>query len=197
MADLLYNGTVLSWTPVGKWQATSGLELYQNSLHQFKMNHGPIPEGSYRIPLKIGGNATLVNPKRDSSGRITESNLDSRSEIESLQCITDPKDHVTVLLFSQWGSNRVRLAKRSVKHVKASHRDGFYLHDSTKGFSHGCIEVQTAFFSSLRAFSKANPKTHYLSLEVNYGPNSLSGAGVATNGGTKTTDIVVENCTAP
>ncbi|MCA9012617.1 MAG: DUF2778 domain-containing protein [Planctomycetaceae bacterium] len=197
MADLVYSGTLLKWDTIGTWKATSGLPGFQNSMHQFKMDKGPIPEGRYSVPLKIGGNASLVNPKRDRAGNITESQLDVRSEIESLQCITDPRDHVTVLLFQNWGSNRVRLTKQRVKYSKAAHRDGFYLHDSTKGFSHGCIEVETAFFASLRNFSKSNPKKHFLSLEVNYGPGSLTAPGVDTNGGTNTGVAVVASCPAP
>jgi|688.fasta_scaffold729437_1 hypothetical protein len=194
MADLKYNGTVLDWSSIGKWKATSGMPGFQNSLEQFKMDKGPIPEGQYLVPLKIGGNATLVNPKRDAAGNITESQLDIRSEIESLQCITDPRDHSKVVLFSNWGSNRVRLTRQRVKHPRAAHRGGFYLHDSTKGYSHGCIEVQTAFFTSLRDFSKKNSKRHFLILEVNYGPHSLTGAGVSTYGDTKTTGSVVASC---
>ncbi|WP_221892335.1 hypothetical protein [Teredinibacter haidensis] len=57
-------------------------------------------------------------------------------------------------------------------------RGGFYLHDSTKGYSHGCIEVETRIFPLLRAFNKATNKNTII-LKVKYNK------GVATNGGTK------------
>ena len=57
-------------------------------------------------------------------------------------------------------------------------RSGFYLHDSTKGFSHGCIEVETKLFPLLRAFHKKTNKTSIV-LKVAYVK------GRETNGGTK------------
>lgn len=57
-------------------------------------------------------------------------------------------------------------------------RGGFYLHDSTKDYSHGCIEVETRIFPLLRAFNKAT-KNNTITIKVKYNK------GVATNGGTK------------
>ena len=56
--------------------------------------------------------------------------------------------------------------------------ESFYLHDSTKGYSHGCIEVETRIFPLLRAFNKAT-KNNTIVIKVKYNK------GVATNGGTK------------
>ena len=52
-------------------------------------------------------------------------------------------------------------------------RGGFYIHDSTKGYSHGCIEVEGSFFSTLRATTSRR-----LTIEVKYIANR------PTNGGT-------------
>lgn len=197
MADLVYNGTQLFWVPVGLWKATSGMPGSQNSLHQFERDKGPIPEGTYVVPLRIGGNATITRAKYSTTGEMTEGTLDTRSEIQSLQCITDPKHPGNVMIFANWGSNRVRLAKQKVKYERASHRDGFYLHDSTKGFSHGCIEVETAFFASLRDFATKNPKKKSIILKVDYGPSSLKNPGVSTFGQTDSGVPVAVSCPAP
>lgn len=66
------------------------------------------------------------------------------------------------------------VTKRSCLPIK---RGGFYLHDSTKGYSHGCIEVEGAFFTQLRAYIKIN-KEKRLKLQIKY-------SGGSTYGGTK------------
>ena len=58
------------------------------------------------------------------------------------------------------------------------HRGGFYLHDSTKGYSHGCIEVESKLFGHLRKYHDASKK-QFIILQVKYV------AGKNTNGGTK------------
>ncbi len=46
-------------------------------------------------------------------------------------------------------------------------RSGFYLHDSTKGFSHGCIKVEGLFFHLLRTYLKSG-KSKKLHLKISY-----------------------------
>lgn len=57
-------------------------------------------------------------------------------------------------------------------------RSGFYLHDSTKGYSHGCIEVETTFFAALKSRAKNSRSRNYFILKVKYVGNRV------TNGGT-------------
>jgi hypothetical protein len=57
-------------------------------------------------------------------------------------------------------------------------RGGFYIHDSTKGYSHGCIEVESSIFKHLREINKLSNKKSVL-MKVKY----ISGR--PTNGGTK------------
>lgn len=57
-------------------------------------------------------------------------------------------------------------------------RGGFYLHDSTKGYSHGCIEVELGLFVQLRIYSKKTKKKTLI-IKVNYEN------GDSTNGDTK------------
>ena len=52
-----------------------------------------------------------------------------------------------------WGENRVRLNALHIDNPKARNRGGFYLHDSTKGFTHGCIEIEPRFFARLRTLA--------------------------------------------
>ena len=191
---MTYNGTQLVWDGVGSWNASSGLPDYQNSLNQDLSDKGPIPEGTYRVPLKLGKSATVTSYKRDRGGNVTTAVLDTRSEIESLQCVRSPLDRSSVLLFNQWGSNRVRITKIKIKRAKAAHRDGFYLHDSTKGFSHGCIELDTAFFKALRDYATAKSKKEgHVTLIVDYGPDAMR-KGISTYGNTKKTGEVLVQC---
>lgn len=77
--------------------------------------------------------------------------LDTRQGIESL--VDKKDDNGKTHNSSAWGSNRVRLNIIKIYNGDAKHRNGFYLHDSVKGFSHGCIEVDTAFFKRLCLFA--------------------------------------------
>lgn len=173
--QLTYNGTKLNWKGVGVWDASSGMPGYQEPKYQNLSDKGPIPEGTYSVPLRIGGNAT-VRTYRTQGGNLTEAYLDRRSEIQSLQCIQDPTSD-GVLLFQNWGSNRVRLQKLKLTHANTRHRDGFYLHDSTKGHSHGCVEVGTGFFDTLRDFATTHQgKVKSLVLTVKYEGNTTKGA---------------------
>ncbi len=178
---LIYSGEKLAWAGMGEWAATSGMIGYQSPDQQHIVDHGPIPEGKYTLSLKLGGNATVTSYKTDKSGRITEANLDGRSEIQSLQCIKNPadkKDDPTddVVILSNWGSNRVRLARVQLFSKNTAHRGGFYIHDSSKGFTHGCIEVGSGFFDVLREYAKNNnKKLATLGLLVLYTDDTTSG----------------------
>lgn len=58
--------------------------------------------------------------------------------------------------WAQWGQNRARMepADSSTQNkCLPVMRGGFYLHDSTKGFSHGCIEVEINLFVQLRIYN--------------------------------------------
>jgi hypothetical protein len=82
--------------------------------------------------------------------------------------------------FANWGYNRVRFyaADLTTQRRCAPARDGFYLHASTKGFSHGCIEVENQFFGEIASLARSR-RVHRLTLKVAYVP------GRPTYGGTK------------
>ncbi|MBO9356839.1 DUF2778 domain-containing protein [Bordetella petrii] len=57
-----------------------------------------------------------------------------------------------------WGSKRARLepADAATRNRCAPARGGFYLHDSTKGYSHGCIGVEGRIFPLLRTYARGS-----------------------------------------
>jgi hypothetical protein len=177
---MLYNGKLLDWYRFGKFRASSGLsfQVEEEILHnvlgqagppldpqfarfQTRPNEGPIPEGLYSFPLMLGGEATaFVN----AAGNVE---LDKRQGIESLPDFwTFPSgDYVEN---RAWGPDRVRLSIEHIDQKEARKRPGgYYLHDSAKGFSHGCIEVERAFFLRLRALVQSGRKGR-LYLKVKY-----------------------------
>lgn len=168
MEDMLYDGTVLNWAGKGKFKATSGMPGHQVPADQCLPEAGPVPEGLYRVPL-INGTAA-----RDDGAGICR--LEPSWRVESI-----PRGAAAGLCepyWANWGHNRVRIepADTATRTKCSPARSGFYLHDSIKGFSHGCIEVETTFFGVLRAVMKQG--TQRLTLRIKY-------SGGTTNGGTK------------
>jgi hypothetical protein len=154
-SDITYDGKHVFWFGIGnfknkRFDATSGAKGHQIAAEQDISNKGPIPEGEYSFSLKIAGTAHVVNPDDDNF------ELDSRQGIESLVDMKDDQGHT--YNSSAWGKNRVRLNIIKIFNGDAKHRNGFYLHDSHKGFTHGCIEVDTAFFKRLRIFAEEQAK---------------------------------------
>jgi hypothetical protein len=193
--DMLYNGQHLDWYGVGNYNATSGLNLDENfkrthgitaegtydfrtAAEQATKNAGPIPEGYYSFSLRIAGDATVS--RLDRHGQPAA--LDTRQGIEALpDHMVGPDKKIREVNVAEWGHDRVRLNNLHIDHPKARGRGGFYLHDSTKGYTHGCVEVDTMFFTRLRAYAKEKAKTrHSLILRVKY-----PSAGASTYGGTK------------
>jgi hypothetical protein len=168
--DLLYDGMKLIWSGKGSFKATSGMPGHQIPSDQCLPDRGPVPEGNYYIPLIEGSQAI-----DDGSGVC---NLEPSWQIQSIPRGTSAGSCEPY--WANWGHNRVRFepADRATKNTCTPiKRGGFYLHDSTKGFSHGCIEIDGLFFTQLRAFIKINKKSR-LKLKIKY-------IGGSTNGGTK------------
>lgn len=153
--DITYNGKFVFWFGHGNFKkksfdATSGRNGHQTAAEQDISNTGPIPEGEYSFSIKLAGTAHVVNADPDNF------ELDSRQGIESLVDMKDDKGkpHNS----NDWGTNRVRLNVIKIFNGDAKHRNGFYLHDSHKGQTHGCVEVDTAFFKLLRKFAEQEAK---------------------------------------
>jgi hypothetical protein len=144
--DMTYNGTFLDWEGHGTFKATSGLRGHQTAAEQSHTDEGPIPEGLYSFPLLIAKDATMIGPGQ----------LDRREGVEHLP---DTFQYGGRTYQNQaWGPDRVRLTVVHIDDPRNRKRGGFYLHDSTKGYSHGCIEVDPLFFRRLREFVKMSPR---------------------------------------
>lgn len=166
-----YNGQILKWGSRGDFKATSGLPDSQMPKNQCIPDSGPIPEGFYKIFLGDHGLA-----KDDGRGLCALKPSWGIQRISSGKEAGDCKPY-----WANWGKNRARMepADPATKSkCRPIIRGGFYLHDSTKGYSHGCIEVETRIFPLLRAFNKVT-KNNTIIIKVKYNE------GVATNGGTK------------
>ena len=169
MEKLFFDGTTLTWKGKGIFKATSGMTHFQMPKNQCIPDRGPVPEGNYYIPLIKGDYA------KDDGNGICQ--LKPSWQIEKIP--RGSKAGACEPFWANWGNNRVRFEPSDVgtKNKCKPSRSGFYLHDSTKGFSHGCIEVEESFFNSLRGYIKSN-RNKKLLLNIKYTP------GIQTNGGT-------------
>lgn len=169
MEDLVYDGQVLSWKGYGSFKATSGMKGNQLPEKQCEKEIGPVPEGNYYIPLIEGDYA------QDDGKGICQ--LKPSWQIQRIP--RGPKAGSCEPFWANWGNNRVRFepADTKTKNACRPHRSGFYLHDSVKGYSHGCIEIEEEFFTELRKYLKTKRKNKLL-LKIQYVK------GRPTNGGT-------------
>lgn len=170
--DLIYYGKKLVWRKslppsVEKkgqvvFDATSG--FMQVASAQTLKDSGPIPEGVYRFKAQFDplqhtvAQANAMGDKSVTNGR------------DGLQVLPMGGNGPTQ---PQWGTYRVKLTPVSA--IKANNRDGFYLHNSYKGYTHGCIEVgdsddKSKFFDLLVEYanSKKAQKKPFLLLKVIY-----------------------------
>lgn len=170
IADMEFDGQVLRWRGTGKFRATTGLPEYQHPTHQCVKDKGPVPEGLYKVFIADRGIA-----KDDGTG------FCNLAPAWGVQTIPRGRDAGACdPYWANWGNQRVRIEPADAITQKACRpaRGGFYIHDSSKGYSHGCIEIDRGFFVSLRARSAVN-RTGYLTLRVKYV------LGRPTNGGTR------------
>jgi hypothetical protein len=183
MSDMTYDGTRLTWNKKS-YKASSGLKEFVNpetgeladqrvAKYQ-KYENGPLPEGTYSVPIYLNGTATVVN-KFTPVDPATNKPLNAQDcEIAAtitggLQKLPEKgQGNCKTYRYPGWGTQRIRLYKQKIKWPK---RDNFYLHDSTKGYSHGCVEVEGSFFEDLQSIFHTDflkGKKHTLTLEVHY-----------------------------
>ncbi|MBT0960464.1 hypothetical protein [Denitromonas iodatirespirans] len=169
-ADMSFDGQRLTWSGSGVFKATSGMVGFQMPTNDCVPDAGPTPQGLYKVYVADRGVA-----KDDGSGTC---NLSPAWGVQSIPRGVDAGDCEPY--WANWGRNRVRLepADAETRNACSPRRGGFYLHDSTKGYSHGCIEVEPGFFPVLRARSVGATKGYFL-LRVKYAE------GRRTNGGTR------------
>lgn len=168
--QMIYDGQKIHWTGLGTFKATSGKPKYQVPNNQCIPDKGPVPEGYYKIFISDHGAA-----KDD--GR----NMCALKPSWGIQEI--PRGAAAGKcepFWANWGGNRARMEPADQKtKVKCApiNRGGFYLHDSTKGYSSGCLEVENRIFPLLRKYNQNHGKGVII-LKVEY-------SGGSTNGGTK------------
>lgn len=171
--NMRYDGQAVHWPGVGTFKATSGFKWgpddYQSPKYQCTPDAGPIPEGRYYFVLKEGGAAA-------DDGRGNCRLVPARA----IQTIPrGAQAGACETYWANWGNNRVALtpADAKTRHKCSPRRAGFYLHDSTKGYSHGCIEIEGRFFSVIRAKAAQPKHPPRLVIEIRY-------SYAVTNGGT-------------
>ena len=125
-------------------RATSGLLTptfdYRNKAYQSVENAGPIPAGNYFVNLKPDPNRIVGS---DSSG-VTKPSPDGGIERTGYQ----PSPGGPTMASPDWGFHRARLQPRPGTKSLGRHGN-YYLHDSTKGYTHGCIETCGELFEQL------------------------------------------------
>lgn len=163
--DLVYDGQWLTWKNVGKYRASSGLPGYQRTEHQCTKDAGPIPEGDYRVPV-----SKLHTAKDSGTGRCALTPGYGYQQIPRGAAAGVCEEY-----WENWGFHRIRIkpANGTTANACKPVRSGFYLHDSTKGYSHGCIEVEGAFFQALAFYVKSSSRA--LTLKVKYLSESTYG----------------------
>jgi hypothetical protein len=170
--DLFYDGQFIKWNDKRLvFKATSGMPGHQMPEKQCMPDAGPVPEGLYKVYIVDHGLA-----KDDGRGACALKPSWGIQEIPR-----GAKAGACEPYWANWGKNRARMEpadEPTKKHCAPVSRGGFYLHDSVKGYSHGCIEVDTKIFKHLREYYTAKKKQTVI-LQVKYI------AGRSTNGGTK------------
>lgn len=180
MADMSYNGTTLKWG-ARSYRASSGMAEWHDPALGPKTDYrvakyqgsqgGPVPEGNYVLHVFLNGTAGLTKLGPDAEVASTQT-----GGIQNIPKVIVGGDEYS---FPDWGTRRIRLFKGKGNSTK---RDNFYLHDSSKGFSHGCIEVDGKFFEDLRQelIVMHKSKKYDITLTVQY-----ASPGSSTNRGTK------------
>ncbi len=146
---------------ITKCNATSGLTPgSQNPNSSQKPDEGPIPQGDYSIDLKGDPNRIAPMPGPTPGGGISQL----------------PKKADGTSAYPDWGDQRAKLDPK--KGTDTKNRTAFYIHDSAKGYTHGCIEVPCKdLFEKLKEYRKGGAKN--IDVNVDYS-NSTS-----TNGNTR------------
>ncbi|WP_226662379.1 DUF2778 domain-containing protein [Microbulbifer aggregans] len=170
--ELVYDGQHVRWNNKGlTFRASSGLPNHQIPGEQCLPDAGPVPEGVYKVFIANHGLA-----EDDGRGICALKPSWGIQEIPR-----GSKAGHCEPYWANWGRNRARMEpadEETKKRCAPNTRGGFYLHDSVKGYSHGCIEVDTKIFEHLRSYQMSSRKATIL-INVKY----VKGKG--TNGGTK------------
>ena len=129
----------------------------QNESYQWVPGGGPTVAGEYE--LKLG--TELEKKAKVKNHDLERANVG----IESLKDLPGLTKEENESLLSAWGEHRVRMHPVNVKHPQSKYgvdkRDleSFYFHDSKKGYTSGCHEVESRFFDDLKKYIKSGNTT--------------------------------------
>ena len=122
---------------------------------QQNLEFGPVPEGWYSINLTL-------NPNRKVGSNMSNGDIYSGEGIQTI-----PRGIKTLggdwASYQNWGTKRARLDPYG--NSDKFGRTNLYLHNSFKGFTHGCIESRTGVFDFLMKYRIDHSTIH---LQVAY-----------------------------
>lgn len=194
--DMYYFGRFLVWrrslppSVAGSnflvFDASSGLFAVASAQNQ--PDSGPLPEGTYRFKAEFDPLQNSVEKANAALGNEPGPNGPVSNTRQGIQYLPIGGNPGSPLVYPQWGSMRVRIEPTS---VPPSQRGGFYLHNSAKGFTHGCVEIGNAlgqkrqdFFDLLVEYASVRRDKTSLMLKVKYRTPDTS-----TRGNTKVGQI--------
>lgn len=179
--DMIYSGKYLYWrnslpaSLKGKpfpllFSATSGQLMHQIVKDQAIRDEGPIPAGVYTFSSDIDPKQAsfAMASNRQGSPAHSPDGPAFKNNGEGIQFLPGTEQQPAN---TDWGTLRVRLTSLS---GNTPGRNGFFLHNSRKGYSHGCIEVGTTpdgltdFFAALLLYAAESGKKARLSVRVAY-----------------------------
>lgn len=194
--SLTYSGKRIYWKKganlLASYRATSGLSPerldsgrmtpdYRSARFQCEKDHGPIPQGTYHLELTVRHNHPFSHVASASecalsAGRGIERIPRGGSPAAAPGGADGAQAGRCETYWANWGRNRARLMPADAKtaHACGGSRSNFYVHDSSKGYSHGCIEVEAGFFTRLYSYARDHAGGR-LKLTVKYSSESTYG----------------------
>jgi hypothetical protein len=180
---ILYNGTKViiydgkfgfekKSKKVSESNGTSGALNHQIAKEQIEReksgNPGPVPEGNYKINLQLDPDRLV---KFDPATGLSNQGWG----IQKIPKITILNDGRIEDNWTYWGTIRARLEKDPGHPTIVG--DNYYLHDSDKGATHGCIECsKTKIFNTLLKFRSRGLKS--IRVKIKYpSPETITNGG--------------------
>jgi RHS repeat-associated protein len=185
---LVYTGTELVWYQKGllanqelypryTFRATSGYNHGGSNFQDVRYQDGggngspgPVPTGNYKINLAFNGTAQRG---WDYSYQPPAPALVGCTGIQNIPANGPFGGYPYVGWQEAWGKQRARLEPANTNQMFG--RGGFYIHDSAKGYTHGCIETESAIFPLLFNYMRFHDHINVL---VRYsGTSTFGGCG--------------------
>jgi RHS repeat-associated protein len=153
---IIYTGQKALWVSNGQasiydeYAATSGdnedpRNDWQYSNWQNQKDAGPIPEGDYSVNLKPDPDRIA---KIDKNPQFLDQNPQGGIEKIPTSKVWDYQ--------GAWGTMRAHLDPKPGTNTLGREEGTFYLHNSHKGYTHGCIEVANSLFTRLLDYRKTH-----------------------------------------